>query len=348
VRFVYWLYAGAFTLLLVSSPVQNIRVPFLRWSSLIQLASSSVFALGMLFYRAPRERWRRLRHFWKIFALLGTAELLVGAWTETADAIRFDPTSLALMVLLDTLLIIFAIPAFWMNIRFALGYSAHQMWLSPNEAWRSAQAASNGESFDFAAALAASTFNVVSTGSRSRAIPWALLVAVVAASVGIGNLLFTIQNYKFAHAQPRVGVYAYKVKGDDEFWFADMQLDATATVMADAKIEMALPLKVINTSDYDATDVTIWLRATRKGTNLLSSNPIFTLEEYAGRQWLVTNVSHLSPHSSVKFPGIQLRTLKATRDVDVSWQIFAARMLPIEGNVKLKLEPTPVNQTRQP
>jgi hypothetical protein len=335
VRFVYWTYVAAFVLLLGNSPLQNIAAhPSLILPSAIQIASTAAAAAGMLLYRAPRKKWQRLRQFWKVVVVAVLSQFLFDVWTEAADVVHSEPSMLTLMVILDALLIIFAIPAFWMNIRFSFGYSARSLWFRSNDKGRTA--GTSAVTLDQnSVPLWLTDFSTVKAETTRRIIPWALMVAIFAATIGIVNVFFTFQNYKLTRAQPSLGVYAYKVERDQEFWYEDMQLDEDVVTVGDMGRELALPLKVINNSDYDAVDVTVWLRADSKDAQLVTLNPAYTTEEYAGRQWIVTNMGRLSPHTAIKYHGIILHMPKTAANLRVLWQIYAAHTRPLRGSVKL-------------
>lgn len=311
-RRLFWPYLAILLLLEVSTAVENLKVGEIR-EPVADLLATVLAAMGMLLYRTRRE-YPRTRSAWKWIVpvvALGTAS---GSLTYSLLGLRTPEYRwLLLSDVVATVLLL--TPALWLNIRYAAGYSDRRRRLRGiTQMPASAAVARPARKFD-----------------------WVLVVAILGTAGSFAGLVLGFRSYRVAAATPELALHVYKAIGDEEYWYETVSLSAEPVRGHDDLYQVEVPLKVINHSDYDAVDIVVWIRSETDGAYLTSENAAYRVRQVATQEWLVLSPSSLSPQSAVKCEGVRLHAPSKTREVRIGWRIFASRMLPRSGELRLKL-----------
>jgi len=176
---------------------------------------------------------------------------------------------------------------------------------------------------------------IVHVASRSRRLDWVFIVAVLGSVGTIIGAALAYQSYRLSSQQPDLAMHVYRVSDNTEYWYDSIRIEPGQVVDRANMVEFELPLKIINHSDVDALDITVWLAADDKDVQLVVPAGFARHETFGSQEWTVIDSKALSPQSAAKYHGIMLRAPKGRGSANLLWKIFAMRMLPKRGTLKV-------------
>jgi hypothetical protein len=165
-----------------------------------------------------------------------------------------------------------------------------------------------------------------------------LFITALAASVaGYATYrTYDIQDrqYQEQHEQPSLSVAVFKIVGKEEVPFSNGIADCTLKKLSSEGgfDNYELPLKIINSSNKDADDITVHVDV--ENGELILPEGWFILN-HADNPRYYTNHPGLSPLSSNKRPIVKLRIKSNVHEVKLHWAVLAKNCPPKDDTIIL-------------
>lgn len=171
--------------------------------------------------------------------------------------------------------------------------------------------------------------------TQNKHVNWTLIITLIGSMAAIISGAIAYQSYKQANQQPELSLQVYKTTSGTEYYYDNLAIDLTLIKEENGIIEFNVPLKIINDSQKDAENITLWLASETDDVQLLCPPTSWTIEKYADKNWNVINANPMSPNTGAKFYGVRLQAKKGIHGANLSWKIFAARTSPKQGIITL-------------